>query len=125
MDSRKTIVFRVVDRQEARTVGFRLVACATADCTLSKVVSWPHLTDLGLLPHAWFCEKLCLLCSERAVKTCFVLGLRTDWNTGHGTQRDTRMSMCVEELERVFFLRTRADVVFSARAPDITHMFLG
>ena len=48
-----------------------------------------------------FAKKLCLLCSVRAVKTCFVLGLRTDWNVGHGTQRDKRRSLSDKTLEHV------------------------
>ena len=49
------------------------------------------------------CGQLCLLCSVRAAKTCFVLGLRTGWNSGHGTQRDKRISLSEETLEHLFF----------------------
>ena len=50
MDSWRTIVFRVADRQEARTLGFWSSCFDPADCTLSKVASLlAHILCSGLI----------------------------------------------------------------------------
>ena len=50
--------------QQLSSNGLLLVVSVDAGASTryraESVVAWPHLTDLGLLPHAWFCKKTVL-----------------------------------------------------------------